>query len=125
MTNVLLISSPTMPNINSYLGNIDDQSSVIYSQLNFTYDTNTSLPIIIGTIQTAPSIQNTITQFDYTGYFPTLTQADYDSLTTLFPTYSTILSVPINITYNSINYIVNRVMYLGSNIIMLMVPVIE
>jgi hypothetical protein len=123
MTNVLLISGPTMPNINSYLGNITNQSSVIYSQLNFTYDPSSSLPIIIGTIQTTPSIQNTITQFDYTGYFPTLTQADYDSLTTLFPTYSTILSVPINIIYNNIKYMVSNVMYLGSNIIMLMVPV--
>lgn len=124
MTSILLVSGSNMPNINSFLSGPPDASSITYRQLNFTYDPS-GLPIIIGAIQSALTVQTTITQIDYTNYFPPLSPEYATSIETLFTdsSFYTTLVPSLTIIYNSTTYTVNRVMNIGSNIIMLMVPV--
>jgi hypothetical protein len=126
MSSMLLVSSPLAPNINLYLGNMLNPNSIVDTELDFTYDIITTLPIIIGTIKTAQTIQNTTTQVDYSSYFPSLDSSDTDSIEILFSNdnFYTPLTSPIKIKYSGNNYLVNKVMYLASNIIMLMVPVV-
>lgn len=124
MTDILLVSGSNMPNINSFINEISNPLNITYRQLNFTYDPS-ALPIIIGAVQSATTVQTTITQIDYTNYFPTLSPEYKTSIETLFTdsSFYTTLVPSLTIIYNSTTYTVNRVMNIGSNIIMLMVPV--
>ena len=123
----LLISGANVVNINSYLGNINP-TSITARSLEFT-NTDPSGNKIIGLITyvtTSSQSQSNIIYTDYSGYFPTLVPSSNEaSIIDLFQNtlFYQVLDPILYINYEGTNYTVDKVMNIGSNIIMLMNPV--
>ena len=130
----LLISGPTVTNINSYLGNINP-SSIVYRSLIFDPSYDLIDPSynqgIIGSVTYNSNgtnyIQSNYIPGSYSGYFPTLDPSSnelaiFDLFDNSGNSFYQVLDPSLNITYENTYYGVNKVMNIGPNIIMLMEP---
>ena len=124
----LLISGADVVNINSYLGSINP-TSITERSLEFSNtDPSGNLKIIglITYVTSSTQSQSNIIYTDYSKYFPILDPSSNEaSIIDLFNNtlFYQVLSPILTINYEGTYYTVNKVMNIGANIIMLMIPV--